>query len=277
MARIPAVPGTGRPAALLLTPAAGQSAPAPRGPQRWEPEQPEPERTAREQVERAAPARRPGPRQPVPGPREPAPREPGLARLARRGRARSRPAGSGPAGGTRARVRTAVGRPGLGRSRPGLSGALVLIDQGKLGADRDRLVLGHRDTAQDAGGRRRNLRVDLVGGDLEQRLVPLHPLALLLEPARDGALSDALPELGHGYRDRHGFPDSSAVGAYCVLGWRVLGWRVLTVAVSWLRDAHPWKCSGLPASARCASPIISDWVGWGWISCATSAGTASQL
>ena len=40
---------------------------------------------------------------------------------------------------------------------------------------------------------------------------------------------------------------------------------------------HAWKCSGLPASARCASPIASDWVGCGWMSWATSAGTASQL
>ena len=36
-------------------------------------------------------------------------------------------------------------------------------------------------------------------------------------------------------------------------------------------------CSGLPASARCASPRASDWVGWAWMSCATSAGRASQL
>ncbi len=33
---------------------------------------------------------------------------------------------------------------------------------------------------------------------------------------------------------------------------------------------QPWVCSGLPASARCASPTASDWVGCGWISEATS-------
>ena len=41
--------------------------------------------------------------------------------------------------------------------------------------------------------------------------------------------------------------------------------------------AQPWTCSGLPASSRCASPMASDWVGWGWMSAATSSGRASQL
>jgi hypothetical protein len=82
----------------------------------------------------------------------------------------------------------------------------VLVDNCEFGTDRDRLVLGDGDPAQDPGHRRRNLGVDLVRGDLEQRLVRLHTLALLLEPARDGALGHALTELGHGYGDRHGFP-----------------------------------------------------------------------
>ena len=42
------------------------------------------------------------------------------------------------------------------------------------------------------------------------------------------------------------------------------------------RDAvgrrQPWACRGLPASARCASPTASVWVGWAWISWATSSG-----
>ena len=41
--------------------------------------------------------------------------------------------------------------------------------------------------------------------------------------------------------------------------------------------AQSCTCSGLPASSRCASPIASDWVGCGWISWATSLGSASQL
>ena len=42
-------------------------------------------------------------------------------------------------------------------------------------------------------------------------------------------------------------------------------------------EAQAWACSGLPASARCASPSASLWVGWAWTSWATSAGYASQL
>src|SRR5262249_11146501 len=54
-----------------------------------------------------------------------------------------------------------------------------------------------------AGGRRRDLRVDLVRRHLEQRLVRLDAIADLLEPPSDGALSDAFAELGHGDRYRH--------------------------------------------------------------------------
>jgi hypothetical protein len=51
---------------------------------------------------------------------------------------------------------------------------------------------------------RRDLGVDLVGGDLEQRLVDLDGVADLLQPAGDGAFGDALAQLrkcdvsGHG-------------------------------------------------------------------------------
>src|SRR6267143_163880 len=44
------------------------------------------------------------------------------------------------------------------------------------------LPLLHFDLRQDAGGRRRDFGVDLVGRDLEQRLVPLDGIADLLEP-----------------------------------------------------------------------------------------------
>ena len=47
------------------------------------------------------------------------------------------------------------------------------------------------DLQQRAGDRRRDLGVDLVGGDLEQRLVDRDLVADLLEPAGDGALGDA--------------------------------------------------------------------------------------
>ena len=104
-------------------------------------------------------------------------------------------------------------RDGLRGRRPGRPGLAAghragtvrgVVDDRELGADRDRLVLGDRDAAQDAGGRGGDLGVHLVGGDFEQRFVRLYALAFLLEPARDGALGDALAELGHGYRDRHG-------------------------------------------------------------------------
>ena len=60
----------------------------------------------------------------------------------------------------------------------------------------------------------------------------------------------------------------------------------VTLSPSWGMDTetdmaslapYEWKWRGLPASARAASPIISDCVGCGWMSWATSAGTASQL
>ena len=59
--------------------------------------------------------------------------------------------------------------------------------------------------------------------------------------------------------------------------------RHLRCGLSWQGGARPpglgYACtwSGFPASARCASPIASDWVGCGWMSCATSIGSASQL
>ena len=49
-------------------------------------------------------------------------------------------------------------------------------------------------------GGRGDLGVDLVGGDLEQWLVGVDLVALLLEPAGDGALGHALAERGHGDR-----------------------------------------------------------------------------
>ena len=91
------------------------------------------------------------------------------------------------------------------RRRSGTGGA-VLLDDGELGTDGYGLVLGDGDAPQDAGNRRRDLGVDLVGRDLKQRLVGLDVLALPLEPAGDCALGDALAELWHRYGDRHGFP-----------------------------------------------------------------------
>jgi len=119
--------------------------------------------------------------------------------------ARFGPAGRGAArfGAAGRGSRRRLGRLGLpvGCRSGGVRG---VVDDRELGADGDRLVLRDRDPAQDARRRGGDLGVHLVGGDLEQRLVRLYALAFLLEPARDGALGDALAELGHGYRDRHG-------------------------------------------------------------------------
>ena len=57
-------------------------------------------------------------------------------------------------------------------------------------------ILGDPDLDQDAARRSRDLGVDLVGGDLDQRLVRFDGVADLLEPARDGALGDRLAQLG---------------------------------------------------------------------------------
>src|SRR5262249_38500028 len=119
--------------------------------------------------------------------------------------------------------------------------AVGVVDDRELSPDRDRLVLGDRDAAQDTRSGGGYLGVHLVGGDLEQRFVRLYALALLLEPARDGALGDALAELGHGYRDRHGFSRLLRCSALAGAG----GGVVLTPP-----PGQAWTCRGFPASAR---------------------------
>ena len=91
----------------------------------------------------------------------------------------------------------------LGCRRGPAAGA---ADDGELGAHRHRLVLADEDLADGAGDRGGDLGVDLVGGDLEQRLVDLDLVALGLQPAGDGALGDRLAERGH----RHGGPARGA-------------------------------------------------------------------
>ena len=53
------------------------------------------------------------------------------------------------------------------------------------------------DFGEDPRSGRGNLGVDLVGRDLEQRLVALDLVADLLHPADDRAFGDRLPHLGH--------------------------------------------------------------------------------
>ena len=64
------------------------------------------------------------------------------------------------------------------------------------------------DLLKRAGGGRGNLGIDLVGGDLEERLVALDGVAGLLEPLGEGAFGDGFAHLGHDYVGRHGEPVS---------------------------------------------------------------------
>jgi hypothetical protein len=100
----------------------------------------------------------------------------------------------------------------------------AVTDHCELGTDLDRLVLGHHDALEYTGGGRRDLGVDLVGRDLEQRLVDGDLVTLLLEPAGDSAFRDALTERRHGHGERHlrGVPlverDADAGAAGTVVG-----------------------------------------------------------
>ena len=95
--------------------------------------------------------------------------------------------------------RPAPGRPAARRRRPAAGRVRGVADDRQLRADLDRLVLADLDRHQEPGRRGRDLGVDLVGGDLEQRLVDLDPVAFLLQPAGDGGLGDRLTHRGQNY------------------------------------------------------------------------------
>ena len=110
---------------------------------------------------------------------------------------------------------------GLRLGRGGLGGCLVVggagvagADHRQLGADLDGLVLLDLDLQQGARDGRGDLGVDLVGGDLEQRLVHGDLVADRLQPAGDGALGDGLAERG----ERDGRAAASALAALGRLG-----------------------------------------------------------
>ena len=73
----------------------------------------------------------------------------------------------------------------------------AVTDDREVGADRNRVVLLDEDLLQRAGHRRGDLGVDLVGRDLEQRLVDLDAVTDPLEPARHGPFGDGLAERRH--------------------------------------------------------------------------------
>ena len=90
----------------------------------------------------------------------------------------------------------------------GLIGSCLLFARGliadlpQLTANGDGVVLFGRDRQQGAGHGGRDLRVDLVGGHLQQRLVGLHFVADLLQPAGDRPLGDRLAQFWHLHRRR---------------------------------------------------------------------------
>jgi hypothetical protein len=59
------------------------------------------------------------------------------------------------------------------------------------------LAFGNADLRDDTAGRRRDLGVHLVGGDLEERLVAFDRFTNLLEPAGDCSFGHGLAELRH--------------------------------------------------------------------------------
>ena len=108
----------------------------------------------------------------------------------------------------RRRRRRCLGRARSARRRSAPpSGAITAI----FVPDVDGLALLDEDLLHDAGGGARHLGVDLVGRDLEERLVGLDGLALGLEPLRDRALGDGDAHLGHDDVDERagGHPSST--------------------------------------------------------------------
>ncbi|KJL18764.1 Dihydrolipoyllysine-residue acetyltransferase component of pyruvate dehydrogenase complex [Microbacterium azadirachtae] len=99
--------------------------------------------------------------------------------------------------------------------------ALAAADACEHGTDGDGLVLGGHDLLQGARNGRGDLGVDLVGGDLEQRLVDGHVIADLLQPAGDRALRHALAQLGQAHVGRVGRGGGGRGG--CGLGGGRLG------------------------------------------------------
>ena len=93
------------------------------------------------------------------------------------------------------------------------------------------------DAEQLPGHRRRNLHGHLVGDHLHQRVIPFDPISRLLQPLPDGALNDALADVGQLNHLCHGIIPS--VSRPPIAGF--------------LRQSTPgWACRRLPAIARMA-------------------------
>src|SRR5579862_3966967 len=77
--------------------------------------------------------------------------------------------------------------------RPGGAAA----DDGDDRVDLHGFAFLRADLGESSVNVRRDLGVDLVGGDFEERLIDLNGIADLLEPSGDGALEDGFAHLGH--------------------------------------------------------------------------------
>ena len=117
-------------------------------------------------------------------------------------RQRRRGAAAAAAGGAAALAGAAAGLAAARRR--------AVIDLAEQRADRDGLAVLGRDLAEHAGGRRRHFDGDLVGLELDQRLVHRHGIAGLLEPAADGGL-------GHGLAERRNANFSHGLFPHCVM------------------------------------------------------------
>ena len=103
--------------------------------------------------------------------------------------------------GRPARARRSSAGASVGGSAAG-AGAVGRRDLGEHGADVDGVALGDVDLHDGAGGGRGHLGVDLVGRDLDERLVLGDRVALLLVPLQDGAVGDRLTHRRHGHFHR---------------------------------------------------------------------------
>ncbi len=125
----------------------------------------------------------------------------GRSRWRRSDRSGRSPGGSRGLGGCRCVGCGCCRRAGaLGCGRFGRrTGGGIGFDPGHHGLDRDRLTLLHQNLRQHPRVGSRDLGIDLVGRDLEDRLVPLDRVSHLLDPARQRPFGNRLAHLGHDY------------------------------------------------------------------------------
>ena len=103
------------------------------------------------------------------------------------------------------------GRGGAGASaerrafgwRSGGGSAIGFANDADNGVDLNGVAFGNFDFLEDAAGGGGDFGVDLVGGDLEERLVALDLVTGLLQPLGDGSFENRFAHLGHDYVSRH--------------------------------------------------------------------------